>query len=179
MIGGNAVKPRAKRALTLERAELGDDLHQDFLSDLLGVLWPKDHADSDVVDPRLVPQDQLFQRRPVAADGLLDQSGIGRNVLSDFGEGIDHGPAPFSGQLKWDFVRTSSLFRSPSLFRSRFWRLWPLAAAVLLMVGFSGATGAVAIVAGVTSGCEVVQYAAAARAMGRECNRRRWRGDGT
>jgi hypothetical protein len=60
MVGGNAIKPGAKRALTLEHAKFGNDLDQHFLGDLLGVLRPEDHADRDVVDPGLVPQNQLF-----------------------------------------------------------------------------------------------------------------------
>ncbi len=60
VIGGDAVKPCAKRALALEGAELGDDLNQHLLGDLFRVLWLKDHSDGDVVDPRLVPLDELF-----------------------------------------------------------------------------------------------------------------------
>ena len=73
MIGGDAVEPGAELALALERAELGDDLDEHFLRDLLGVVRLKDHADGDVVDPRLMPQDQLLQRGAVAVLGLLDQ----------------------------------------------------------------------------------------------------------
>ena len=67
MIGGDAVEPGAELAFALERAELGDDLDQHFLGDLFGVVRLEDHADGDVVDPRLVPQDQLLQRGAVAA----------------------------------------------------------------------------------------------------------------
>ena len=94
MIGGNAVEPGAELALTLERAELGDDLDEHFLGDLLGIVRLEDHADGDVVDPRLVPQDQLLQRGSVAILGLLDQSGIRRIVLGDLAEGVEHGSAP-------------------------------------------------------------------------------------
>ena len=98
VIGGDAVEPGAELALALERAELGDDLDQHFLGDLLGVVRLEDHADGDVVNPRLVPQDQLLQRRPVAAVRLRDQIGILGIVFSDFGEGVEHGSAPLRGE---------------------------------------------------------------------------------
>ena len=69
VIGGDAVEPGAKLAFALERAELGDDLDEHFLRDFLGVVRLKDHADGDVVNPRLMPQDQLLQRRSVAVSG--------------------------------------------------------------------------------------------------------------
>ena len=72
MIGGNAVQPCAELALTLERAEFGDDFDEHFLGHFLGILRLKDHAHSDVVDPCLVPQNQLLQRGTVAILGLLD-----------------------------------------------------------------------------------------------------------
>ncbi len=96
MIGGDAIKPGAKRALALERAELGDDLDQHLLGDLLGVVRPEDHANRDIVNPRLVSQDQLFQRGAVAVLGLLHQLGIHRTALGDLVEGIEHQSSPCS-----------------------------------------------------------------------------------
>ena len=67
VIGGNAVEPGAEFAFALERAELGDDLDQHFLRHFFRIMRLKDHADRDVVNPRLVSQDELLQRRAVAA----------------------------------------------------------------------------------------------------------------
>jgi hypothetical protein len=61
MIGGDAVEPGAKLAFAFERAEPGEDFDEHFLRHLFGVLWMEDHADSDVVNPCLMPQDKLFQ----------------------------------------------------------------------------------------------------------------------
>ena len=94
VVGGDAIEPSAKRALALERAELGDDLDQHLLGHLLGVLRPEDHADGDVVDPRLVPQDQLLQRGAVAVLGPFHQFGICRATIVVLGEGIEHASSP-------------------------------------------------------------------------------------
>jgi len=73
VIGGSAVEPGAELALALKGAKLGDDLDQPFLRDLLGVVWLEHHADGNVVSPRLVPQDQLFQRVANTLCSFLDQ----------------------------------------------------------------------------------------------------------
>ena len=96
MVGRDAIEPGSELAFTFEGAEFGDDLHEHLLSDLFGILRLEDHADGNVVDPCLVPQDQLLQRGPVAVLGLLDQLGIRGIVGSDLGERIEHGSAPLS-----------------------------------------------------------------------------------
>src|SRR4051794_40966467 len=54
MIGGDPVEPSAELAFPFERAELGDDLDQHLLRDFFGGLRMEDHADRDVVNPRLM-----------------------------------------------------------------------------------------------------------------------------
>ena len=88
MIRRNAVKPSAELALTLERAELGDDFDQDFLRLFFGGMRLKHHADGDVVAPRLMPQNQLFQRRSVAPGGPCHQFGVFSFAILDIREGI-------------------------------------------------------------------------------------------
>ena len=88
VIRRNAVEPGAELALTFERAELGDDFDEHFLRYLFGVVRLKDHADGDVVDPRLMPQDQLLQRRSVAVGGPCHQLGVFSFAIPDLREGI-------------------------------------------------------------------------------------------
>src|SRR5262249_39375787 len=85
----------AEAALALESAEPGDALDQHLLRDLLGVVWPEDHAHGDVVNPRLVPQYQALQRGAVTAFGLFDQLGVAGIALGDLGEGVEHQSAPW------------------------------------------------------------------------------------
>ena len=68
----------------------GEDLDEHFLRHLFGVLRLENHPDGDVVNPRLMPQDQLFQRRSVAALGSCHQLDILIFVAGDFGKGIGH-----------------------------------------------------------------------------------------
>ena len=98
MVGRDAVEPGAKLAFPLESAESGDGLDQHFLRDFLGILRVEDHADGDVVDPRLMPQNQLFQGLTAAVLGLLDQVGICR-FIDDLGKGIVHRRIPRSEHL--------------------------------------------------------------------------------
>src|SRR5207249_8820404 len=76
VVGGDAVEPGAETALAPKRAELGDGLDEYLLGDFLSVVRVEDHADGDVVNPRLMPKDQLLQRGAVAALGLLDQLSV-------------------------------------------------------------------------------------------------------
>src|SRR5437868_5536606 len=96
MIGGDAVKPGAELAFALEGAELSDGFDEHFLGGFLGVVRLENHANRYVVDPRLMPQNQLFQRGAVAVLGLLDQIGIRLIALGDLGEGVEHDSAPWS-----------------------------------------------------------------------------------
>src|SRR5436309_2234978 len=59
----------------------------------------KDHADGDVVDPRLVPQDQLFERGTVAVPGLFHQFSIRNAALGHLAEGIEHESPPCSNDI--------------------------------------------------------------------------------
>lgn len=96
MVSSDAVEPGAKLALPLERAEASDHLDQHFLGHFLGILRVKDHADGDVVDPRLVPEHKLLERLTTPLPGLFDEVGIGR-FIGDFGEGIVHCEIPRTG----------------------------------------------------------------------------------
>src|SRR5262249_54404131 len=62
---------------------------------LLGVLRPEHHADGDVVNPGLVPQDQALQRGTVAAAGLFDQFGVRGVAPGDLGKGVEHDSSPW------------------------------------------------------------------------------------
>jgi hypothetical protein len=89
VVGRDAVQPGAELAFALERAEAGDRLDQHFLGDFLSVLGLEDHAQGDVVDPRLVPQDQRLQRLATTVPCLPDKLAVVR-VACDFREGIEH-----------------------------------------------------------------------------------------
>jgi hypothetical protein len=44
-----------------------DDLEEDFLGRVLGILGMAEHPHTDVVDPCLVPTDQRFEGRPMSS----------------------------------------------------------------------------------------------------------------
>nr|WP_246522850.1 hypothetical protein [Gemmata palustris] len=67
VVGGDAVEPGSELTVALKCAESCDGFDQNFLGDFFRVLRLKDHADGDVVHPRLVTQDQLLERGTVAA----------------------------------------------------------------------------------------------------------------
>jgi hypothetical protein len=89
VIGGNPVQPCSELALTLERAQLGDDLDQHLLGQLFSIVRVENHPDCDVVNPRLVSQNQLLKRGTVAILGLFDQRGIRRMVLDNLAEWVE------------------------------------------------------------------------------------------
>src|ERR1700704_3396929 len=74
MVDGDAIEPGAKAAASLERRQAGQRLDDDFLCRVLRVLWMTQHADGDVVDPRLVPADQCLQRQTIAGLRLGDEA---------------------------------------------------------------------------------------------------------
>jgi hypothetical protein len=51
----------------------------------------KDHANGDVENPRLMPQDELLERVPIAAFGLRDQVGVLGTAFGDLAERVVHG----------------------------------------------------------------------------------------
>jgi hypothetical protein len=63
---------------------------------LSSALQLKNHADGNVVDPRLMPQNQFLQRGPIAVLGLVNQVGIRSIAVNGLGEGIEHHSAPWS-----------------------------------------------------------------------------------
>jgi hypothetical protein len=56
VVGRNPVKPGAELAFALKCTEPGDGLDEHFLRPFFGILRLKDHPNSDVVDPCLVPK---------------------------------------------------------------------------------------------------------------------------
>ena len=56
MVDHDTIEPSAKLAVALETAEPGDQLDEDFLGDFLGIFGPEYHADGNVIDPCLMPQ---------------------------------------------------------------------------------------------------------------------------
>src|SRR5207245_8957324 len=66
MVDDDAVEPRPEAAAPLERRQPSERLDEDLLRRVLGVLGMVEHADGDVVDPRLMALDQRFERIAVA-----------------------------------------------------------------------------------------------------------------
>jgi hypothetical protein len=73
VIDDDPVQPGAKTAAGGECRQLRDQLDEDLLSGVFGVLREVHHAKHDVVDPGLVAGNQLFKRFPIAALGALHQ----------------------------------------------------------------------------------------------------------
>jgi hypothetical protein len=76
--------------VALKSAEPGEGFDEDFLGNFLGILRMKNHPQSDVVNPCLMPEDQFFQRLPIAVLSLKNQVQIVRFV-NHFGKRIEHG----------------------------------------------------------------------------------------
>jgi hypothetical protein len=91
VIGGDAVEPSAKRALALEGTEFSDDFDQHLLSNFLRVLRPEDHANCDVVNPSLVPENEILQRGSITILGFFNKNFIQRFRAVDFRERVEHG----------------------------------------------------------------------------------------
>ena len=66
VVDDDAVEPRPEAAAPLERRQPSERLDEDLLRCVFGVLGMVEHADGDVVDPRLMALDQRFERIAVA-----------------------------------------------------------------------------------------------------------------
>jgi hypothetical protein len=69
MVDHDAVQPRAEAAPALKRREPGEYFDEDLLRHVLGILRMVHHANGDVVDPRLMPLDQVFERLAISRAG--------------------------------------------------------------------------------------------------------------
>src|ERR1700747_708534 len=65
----DAVKPGTEAAPTLKRRQPGEYFDEDLLRGVLGILRMVEHANSDVVDPRLMPLDYVFERLAISRAG--------------------------------------------------------------------------------------------------------------
>src|ERR1700746_176263 len=70
----DAVKPRAEAAPALKRREPGEYFDEDLLRHVLSILRMVEHANGDVVDPRLVPLDQVFERLVISRAGAYNKA---------------------------------------------------------------------------------------------------------
>jgi hypothetical protein len=66
VVDDDAVEPRAEAAAALKRREPDHGFDEDLLRRILGVVRVVEHADRDVVNPSLMPSDELFERLPTA-----------------------------------------------------------------------------------------------------------------
>jgi len=98
MVDSDAVEPGAELTLAFERAQLGNDLDQHLLGHLFRILRLKDHADGDVVDPRLMSQDEFLERDAITTLGTGHQGRIGRIAVNDFRKRVEHGSAPSAAE---------------------------------------------------------------------------------
>ena len=69
MVHHDAVEPGAKAAPTLKRREPSEHFDEDLLRGVLSILRMVEHANGDVVYPRLVPLDQVFERLVISRAG--------------------------------------------------------------------------------------------------------------
>src|SRR4029077_9870146 len=70
----DAVKPRAEAAPALKRREPGEYFDEDLLRGVLSILRMVQHANGDVVDPRLMPLDQVFERLVISRAGAQNKA---------------------------------------------------------------------------------------------------------
>jgi hypothetical protein len=93
VIHDDAVEPRAKAASFLERRQPGDELDQDLLGCVFGILRQVHHPHDDVVDPWLVTDDELFEGLPASAANPAQQleiPWIGSGIVAQR-MGLNHG----------------------------------------------------------------------------------------
>src|SRR4029077_14944202 len=69
MVDYDAVEPGAEAAAALQGCEPGERFDEDLLSGVLRILPMGEHADGDVVNPRLMPVDQIFERLAISRAG--------------------------------------------------------------------------------------------------------------
>src|SRR5439155_27382725 len=65
----DAVQPGAEAAPALKRREPGEYFDEDLLRRVLSILRMVEHANGDVVDPRLMPLDYVFERLAISRAG--------------------------------------------------------------------------------------------------------------
>jgi hypothetical protein len=66
MVDHDAVEPRAEAAAALKRREPGKYFDEDLLRGVLSILRMVEHPNGDVVNPRLMPPDQVFERLAIS-----------------------------------------------------------------------------------------------------------------
>src|SRR5436190_6411808 len=88
VIDHDPVEPSPEAAAPLERRQSCECLDEDLLGRVLGVLWMGEHAERDVVDPRLVTSHQCLQRLTLARPGARHEQMVLRVGGSTVGEGI-------------------------------------------------------------------------------------------
>ena len=76
VVDHDAVEPGAEAAAPLERREPGQGFEEDLLRRVLGVLRVVEHADRDVVDPSLMPPDEVLERLAIAGAGARDEGEV-------------------------------------------------------------------------------------------------------
>ena len=69
MVDYDAVEPGAEAAPALKRREPGEYFDEDLLRGVLRILRMVEHANGDVVDPRLMPVEQVFERLAISRAG--------------------------------------------------------------------------------------------------------------
>src|SRR5262249_39083396 len=73
VIDRDSIDPGAKAASSFKRRELRRDLDQDLLRGVFRIMRPVQHSQNDVIDPRLVVPNQLFERGATAGLSVTDK----------------------------------------------------------------------------------------------------------
>jgi hypothetical protein len=81
----DAIQPRVKRAVPLERIELEECLHEGLLDHVLGFLAPPRDVQHRIEEAVLVFTDHLPKRLSVAAQGIIDELCVVSHNRSDVG----------------------------------------------------------------------------------------------
>ena len=61
VVDDEAIQPGPELALAAKGRQLGDELEENFLRRVLGILRVEHHPERDVVDPALVPADEQLE----------------------------------------------------------------------------------------------------------------------
>lgn len=73
VIDDDPVEPGAKAAASVEGRKPCEELDQDFLRGVLGILWAMHHSQRDVVNPGLMMPDEFLQGGVIAVLGQTNE----------------------------------------------------------------------------------------------------------
>src|SRR5262249_9103703 len=94
VIDRDSIKPGPKAASSFKRGQFRRDLDEDLLRRIFGIVRPVQHSQDDVIDPRLVAPDQLFERRAAAGLSVTNKLSLLGVSIGVIGKGVHHASPP-------------------------------------------------------------------------------------